>query len=254
MVMIFNNSGDIINYFSNKKINNNSMSYIGTHAKRFAYMLNEIRKIREYIKESSITVLDIGPSFFTELYNIEFPDDSIYTLGFSDQESRGGHFPIEIKFDESKHFHYNLNDSQCSNSLPEGMPKFDIVIMAEVIEHLYTSPQIVVKCIRSIVKQNGYMVIQTPNAVSLSKRMKLMFKGENPYELIRLDYRNPGHFREYTKKELLKIFKDISFDVHKIEVTNYIDFDSTKGEKQKFIRSLFFPGLRRYIFTVLKNG
>jgi len=252
--MIFNNSGDIINYFSNKKINSNSLSYLGTHAKRFAYMLNEIREIRELIKEPSITVLDIGPSFFTELYNIEFPDDSIYTLGFSAQESRGGHFPVEIKFDEGKHFHYNLNDSQYSGALPEGMPRFDIIIMAEVIEHLYTSPEIVVKCIRNAIKTDGYMVIQTPNAASFSKRMKLMFKGENPYELIRLDSCNPGHFREYTKKELLKIFKGISFDVHKIETTNYINFDSTKGPKQKFIRSLFFPGLRRYIFTILKNA
>lgn len=251
--MIFNNSADIINYFSNKKINNNSLSYLFTHAKRFAYMLNEIIKIKECMGKHAVTVLDIGPSFFTELYKVEFPDDNLYTLGLSSQESRGGHFPLEIIYDEDKHFNYNLNDSQYSCDLPEGMPRFDLVIMAEVIEHLYTSPEIVLDCLKSLVKPNGYMVIQTPNAASLSKRMKLMFKGENPYELIRVDSSNSGHFREYTKKELLKIFKNISFDIHKIDITNYIAFDSTKGSMQKKIRSLLFPGLRRYIFTILKN-
>ena len=82
--------------------------------------------------------------------------------------------------------------------------------MAEVIEHLYTAPEIVLKCIKKIIKQNGYFIIQTPNAASLSKRMKLMFQGRNPYEMIRVDHNNPGHFREYTVDELEKIFIDLS--------------------------------------------
>ena len=96
--MIFENSEKIINYFSDKNINSNSMSYIGTHAKRYAYMLHEIKKVRESINGYPITVLDIGPSFFTELYNIEFHDDILHTLGFDYEESRGGHFPKEINY------------------------------------------------------------------------------------------------------------------------------------------------------------
>ena len=251
--MVFKNSGQIIKYFSDKNINKNSMSYVSTHDKRFAYMLREIKKIREKIKKTSIIALDIGPSFFTELYKIEFPDDILYTLGLSSEESRGGHFPIEINHNKNLHFHYNLNDSQYSTILPDNLPKFDIVIMAEVIEHLYIAPEIVLSCVKQTIKLNGYIFIQTPNAASLSKRTKLMFKGENPYEMIRLDYNNPGHFREYTKAELIKIFKKLSFKINKIETTNYIDFDSTKGPIQKIARSLFFPGLRRYIFTILEN-
>ncbi len=252
--MIFENSGKIIKYFTDKKITGNSLAYVTTHAKRFAFMLHEIKKIRESIKESPITALDIGPSFFTELYKIEFPDDNLYTLGFDSAETRGGHFPLEINYKKDFHFHYNLNDSQHSSVLPCNFKKFDIVIMAEVIEHLYTAPEIVFKNIKQTIKQNGYIFIQTPNAASLSKRMKLMFKGKNPYEMIRLDPNNPGHFREYTKTELVKIFNDLSFKTINIESTNYIKFDSQKGSIQKFLRSLFFPGLRRYLFIILKNA
>jgi hypothetical protein len=251
--MIFENSEKIIKYFLDKNISSNSMPYIKTHAKRFAYMLYEINKIREIINEDTITTLDIGPSFFTELYQIEFPNDSLYTLGFDYEESRGGHFPKEVNYKKSCHFHYDLNSSQHSNILPDNLPKFDLVIMAEVIEHLYTSPEIVLKCIKKTMKHRGFIIIQTPNAASLSKRMKLMFKGENPYEMIRLDSNNPGHFREYTTSELIKIFQNLSFKINKIETTNYIKFDSNKGSVQKFLRSLFFAGLRRYIFVILEN-
>ncbi len=252
--MIFENSGKIINHFSEKNINGNSMSYVKTHAKRFAYMLNEINIIRKSIKERPIITLDIGPSFFTELYKIEFPDDILHTLGFDCEESRGGHFPKEINYNKSLHFHYDLNESQHTSKLPENLPEFNIVIMAEVIEHLYTSPEIVINCIKQTIKKNGYLIIQTPNAASLSKRLKLMFEGKNPYEMIRLDNRNPGHFREYTTAELEKIFNNLSFKICKIETTNYLKFDSNKGDTQKFIRSLFFHGFRRYIFTILENA
>jgi SAM-dependent methyltransferase len=250
--MIFENSGKIIEYFEAKNINSHSMSYVRTHAKRFAYMLHEIKKIRASIK-NQVTTLDIGPSFFTELYTVEFPNDILHTLGFDSEESRGGHFPREINYNKSFHSTYDLNDSRYSRPLPDNLPKFDIVIMAEVIEHLYTSPEIVLKCIKKTIKQNGYFIIQTPNAASLSKRMKLMFEGKNPYELIRTDYHNPGHFREYTEKELKNIFINLSLKINKFETTNYIKFDSKKGYIQKITRSLLFPGFRRYIFTILEN-
>lgn len=251
--MIFDNSEKIIKYFSNKNIDCNSMSYIETHAKRFAYMLHEIIKIRESNFNNKISTLDIGPSFFTELYQLEFPNDILHTFGFDYEEGRGGHFPKEINYKKSLHFHYDLNHSQHSDILPENLPKFDIVIMAEVIEHLYTAPEIVLKCIKQTIKKNGHLIIQTPNAATLSKRMKLMFKGQNPYEMIRLDHNNPGHFREYTKSELINIFNKSQLKINKIETTDYFKFDSKKGAIQKTIRSLSFPGLRRYIFAILEN-
>ena len=251
--MIFSNSEQIIDYFSEKNIEDSSMSYLKTHAKRYACMLHEIKKIRYNIKDKPIVSLDIGPSFFTELYRVEFNEDKLYTLGLSSEKYRGGHLPIEINYNEELHCHFNLNNLQYSDNLSKKLPKFDIVIMAEVIEHLYTAPEIILSCIRNITKQNGYIFILTPNAASLSKRMKLMFRGQNPYEMIRINHCNPGHYREYTSSELYNLFKKLSFEICNLEHTNYIKFDSTKGNVEKFLRSMFFHGLRRYIFSILKN-
>lgn len=251
--MIFNDSDQIVQYFLQKKLNEESMSYLTTHAKRFAFMLREIKEIKKKYSESSLTSLDIGPSFFTELYSIEFPEDRIYTLGYDHPESRGGHFPEDITYNKATHFYYNLNDTQVTGKLPENMPQFDLVIMAEVIEHLYTAPEIVLNCIKQVVKPGGFVIIQTPNAASFSKRTRLMFQGRNPYEMIRLDSHNPGHFREYTKKELINISNKLKFELYKIITTNYFKYDATKGSIQKFIRSLTYPGIMRYIFMVMKK-
>jgi 2-polyprenyl-3-methyl-5-hydroxy-6-metoxy-1,4-benzoquinol methylase len=251
--MIFSNSDQIIKYFSEKNIDDNSMRYLKTHAKRYACMLHEIREIRYNIKNKHIVSLDIGESFFTELYRVEFNEDNLYTLGLSYEKYRGGHLPIEINRNEKFHYHFNLNNLQYADNLSKKIPKFDIIIMAEVIEHLYTAPEIILSFIKKITKQDGYIFVLTPNAASLSKRMKLMFKGENPYEMIRINHCNPGHYREYTSNELYNLFKKLSFEICKIDHTNYVKFNSKKGHVEKFLRSIFHHRLRRYIFAIIKN-
>lgn len=252
--MIFSESQQIIEYFLKKNINKDSMPNLITHAKRYAYMLHEIQKIRHNIKDKPIVSLDIGTSFFTELYRVEFNEDKLYTLGFSSEKYRGGHFPAEVNYREDLHYNFNLNNLQYSDKISQKLPKFDIVIMAEVIEHLYTSPEIILSFLKKITKQDGYIFILTPNAASLSKRLKLMFEGKNPYEMIRLNHYNPGHYREYTSSELRSLFEKISFEIYNMECTNYIKYDSTKGNVQKKLRSMFFHNFRRYIFAILKNS
>ena len=82
-----------------------------------------------------------------------------------------------------------------------GMPRYDLVVFAEVIEHLHTSPVHTLAFVRGLLADAGVLILQTPNAASLPKRLKLL-AGRNPYELIRADGGNPGHFREYTLAEL----------------------------------------------------
>lgn len=251
---MFSNSGEIINYFLQKDIHSQFLSYLYTHAKRYAYLLSEIRRIRKKIQSTSpVVTLDIGPSYFTELYSMEFPEDTLYTLGLDYPENRGGHFPPSIAYNKKAHIYYNLNDSQNCNLLPEDIPLIDIVILAEVIEHLHTAPEIVLQFLKQLMKSGSYLILQTPNAAELTKRTKLMFQGKNPYEMIRENADNPGHFREYTKRELIGIAKKTGFEICHVKLTNYFLYDSTKGAVQKIIRSLAPPGIRRYIFMVLKH-
>ncbi|MCX7785871.1 MAG: hypothetical protein N2201_06585, partial [candidate division WOR-3 bacterium] len=111
-------------------------------------------------------------------------------------------------------------------------------VLAEVIEHLYTSPICVLKFIDSFLSSNGFLIIQTPNAASLLKRITLLI-GRNPYEMIREGPFNPGHYREYTKKELFLLAQQIGYKVFWFKYSNYFNrlskIEKIYGFAQKFM-------------------
>ncbi len=51
----------------------------------------------------------------------------------------------------------------------------------------------------------------TPNAARIRNRLRLL-AGRNPFEQLREDSRNPGHFREYTVAELLALGREAGFE------------------------------------------
>ena len=71
------------------------------------------------------------------------------------------------------------------------MGPYDVIVFAEVIEHLYTAPELVLPYLRELLVLGGVLLLQTPNAVSLRKRAKLLL-GVNPFERIRTERDNPG--------------------------------------------------------------
>ena len=94
--------------------------------------------------------------------------------------------------------------------------------MAEVLEHLHTAPSLVLAFVKTLLADNGLLVLQTPNAASLPKRIKLLL-GRNPFDMIRTDPKNPGHFREYTRRELSALAADLGFRVEECAMSFYFD-------------------------------
>ncbi|MDP9149663.1 MAG: hypothetical protein M3O36_06955 [Myxococcota bacterium] len=45
-------------------------------------------------------------------------------------------------------------------------------MFAEVLEHLHTAPELVLAFLRRLLLPQGLLILQTPNAASLSKRIK----------------------------------------------------------------------------------
>jgi 2-polyprenyl-3-methyl-5-hydroxy-6-metoxy-1,4-benzoquinol methylase len=105
---------------------------------------------------------------------------------------------------------FNLNDTPHSDIPAEGT--FDLICFNEVLEHLYTAPETVIPALVRLLRPGGTMVIQTPNAAALNKRLMLLI-GRNPYERIRTDLTNPGHLRELTKAELAEIVIACDLDI-----------------------------------------
>jgi hypothetical protein len=190
------------------EIRGDDRGYLAYHAPRYRYLLEVASR---YLSSSNARVLEVGPSPLGPLLAATF-GCRVDSLGLeAESDGPGG-----------RHFHFDLN--WCPGAPePPGMPRYDLVVFAEVIEHLHTSPVHTLAFVRGLLADAGVLILQTPNAASLPKRLKLL-AGRNPYELIRPDGGNPGHFREYTLRELETYARQARLEV--VEVARRFYFDA----------------------------
>lgn len=163
-------------------------NYERFHAKRFALLL-EILHSAGVSAES--TILDVGPYFSSRLFK-EYFGCRVDSMGF-DPES---------KTEFGHHFQYDLNKCQTEEGCRRDLGPYPVIVFAEVIEHLYTAPSLALKYLGSLLVPGGILVVQTPNAVALGPRLKLLV-GRHPYERISEKPESPNHFRESTLQELV---------------------------------------------------
>jgi hypothetical protein len=219
-------------------------TYADAHYRRFTYLLNllddELAKFGA-TAEKPVTVLDIGPHMLTGLVDRYFGNRvRIDTLGW---ESPRVYDTSHVH----RHVQFDLNDAYDPASWPESS-EHDIVLMAEVIEHLYTAPEQVLPCVRTFIRPGSTLVIGTPNAVSLPHRLRLL-TGTHPYERIRLDRTHPGHFREYTANELAEVAQTTGFSVR---CTTFHDFEPSRSRLVD-VATRATPKLRRMMTVVLER-
>lgn len=205
--------------------------YWSLHRQRFEWISSFACRFAPADKDYRL--LDVGNSFQTVLLKQVLSYSQVDTIGFYDYRFSAGEGSVHIEMD--------LNDAYCEKLWPQlkGVG-YDLIVFAEVVEHLYTSPEQVLKCLRSLLRPGGRILLQTPNAAGLKKRLKLLL-GKNPYELIRLDRTNPGHFRELTRAELIRYSEECGF------VVEGIWMDSRLVDGKRFDRfcdriSRFLPG------------
>lgn len=153
-------------------------------------------------------VLDIGRSVFTDALRARF--GTVDTLGFG--EDHAG--------ETGNHYGYDLNHVR--HGWRENLPRYDHIVFAEVLEHLYTSPAEVLPFLRDLLAEGGHIYLQTPNAVALNKRLNMLL-GRNPFEMIRPSDRDPGHFREYTRAELATVLGEVGLEPVHFSYENYFD-------------------------------
>lgn len=183
--------------------------YTAFHSMRYAVLLN---LLEQYVNRGSNTrILDIGPSNLTKMIGETFKLN-VDTLGF-DQDR---------KADTGEHYCFNLNDAQWQYRWRKDLPNYDVIVMAEVIEHLYTSPSLVLGFLKSILNPGGLIIVQTPNGLALPRRLRLLF-GTHPYQLINENHLEPWHYREYSEKELRSYAKKLNLTIGDCILSNYFD-------------------------------
>lgn len=191
--------------------------YLHYHAPRYDALLTLLSKYHK----PGFRILDIGRSPFTKIAQMTI-GENVDTLGF---ESDG-------KTDTGFNYQYDLNRSQHPDGYRLDLPDYDVIVFSEVIEHLYTSPALVLNFLKTILSDSGVIILQTPNAVVLHKRLQFLL-GSNPFNLIAENNLSPAHFREYTMKELSLYCRQCGLQIVEKSHENYFDYrytDHTNGE------------------------
>ncbi len=188
-----------------------------------------------------LKILDIGTGFEVDLLRHVFKVP-IHTAGFY----HAG-WPV---LEGEKFYELDLNNTELLDNVVN--QKYPIIIMAEVIEHVHTAPELVLAEVKKWLEPNGVLIIQTPNAVSLPKRLKMLL-GIQPFEKIRPNKLNPGHFREYTLTELHNILAEVGLEVLYSSRKNYFSPNNTLLQFLYSLEFLWPPSLRTGITVVVKG-
>jgi SAM-dependent methyltransferase len=173
--------------------------YLAYHRRRYAVLR------RLALDLGGQRVLDVGPMF--EVQMLRDAGHHVDTLGYP--------HPLFPPRDGERHIEAELNAPALA-----GDGSYDLVVAAEVIEHLHAAPELVLRWLAGWLRPGGWLLLQTPNAVALHKRVRMLL-GRNPIEPIRADPSNPGHFHEYTIGELHDAAAAAGLAVGGWEAANY---------------------------------
>jgi 2-polyprenyl-3-methyl-5-hydroxy-6-metoxy-1,4-benzoquinol methylase len=186
-------------------------SYVDAHALRYRFLLRELERLLPELEGRPARVLDVGAGFEAPLFRALLGEIDLDTLGFEDDR-------FAPRRDEA-HLQLDLNEAGRFDAEPHA-GRYDGVVCAEVIEHLYRTPSQLLRLLHRLLRSGGFLLLQTPNAARLHNRLQLL-RGRNPFEPFRETEMNPGHFREYTVDELLQLGRSSGFDVVRWKTANY---------------------------------
>lgn len=142
----------------------------------------------------------------------------------------------------------------------------DLVLMADVIEHLQHSPKPVLEEIKRILKPGGICLATTPNATRLTVRLKVALGFSNwpqVFDYYDKDFHD-GHHHEYTISEFKEVFKRSGFLekdfilyeklLRHVEVFGLYDLDSkNRSGAQRAEKSPFYIRIGKYLLLQVTN-
>ena len=247
-------ASDVIAFFRDAPLREDETAYLRFHRARCAYLLDFVEHAATLLSSDvtgrRLRVLDIGPAFQTVLLRARFPEAEVNTLGLATTEDDQGDFMKSV-LAGGDHWTIDLNESANRVAWP-AIPEHDVVVMAEVIEHLYTAPEIVLTAVSGFLRELGYLVLQTPNACALHKRLKMLV-GKHPFGPIE-ECRTDSHFREYTKDELVDACSRVGLAPIRVGAANYFRRDSALSVSYNAVARILPSSLRAGITMTLRKS
>ncbi len=185
--------------------------YGKTHKKRFFEVMNILAMAEK--EQPAANILEFGISEFSGMYKKAFPSINFYTSDRPVPDDFIGFTEEKIRFISKceDHFSIDLEDlNQMESFVNTQKNKFNLILFAEVLEHLTIHPVDLMSNMIQLLNNQGYLYITTPNFFSKKNRL-LMKKWENPQEVYPSQNGNwdaHHHYREYAQKELFRFIEN----------------------------------------------
>ena len=142
-----------------------------------------------------------------------------------------------------------------------GRARFDLIVFAEILEHIAFNPLDMWRHIFDMLKPNGYLIVTTPNSLSLRKtyrgfRRLLSRTGQGiAVDQIFSTVTYGHHWKEYSKFELIDYFVRLGIPFENIQV-DYVRYPPAEASKPKGFKSAIKHHgrsiLYRFIHATLK--
>lgn len=87
--------------------------------------------------------------------------------------------------------------------------KYDVIVATELIEHLF-KPDIFVEKIKPLLKENGVLILTTPNFLVWTNRLRMLF---GQFEYTKTGFLDEGHIHFFTYTSLKKMLKENGYQV-----------------------------------------
>lgn len=189
-------------------------SYTRTHAPRVLHLLDVVDDVLDAQGPEPPAVTVCGPGLESFALQQWLPSATLTEVGYCD------HLPDEGAEDDVVAF--DLNDAYHPEQWPE-LAGQDLVLLCEVIEHLYTSPVAVLECLASWLAPQGRLIVQTPNSLALSRRVRAVLGRPQYGAITGFTSRgmNPKHFREYAPWEMVEAGRQAGLEVERVDIRNY---------------------------------
>lgn len=186
-----------------------------------------------------------GNPYFTTMLLKQFTGLDVSLANYFGYENNGEYSQsvdyADLKTGEKRSESFNFQYFNIENdSFPYTDDSFDLVIFAEIIEHLLNDPCKVLREIKRILKPNGTLILTTPNVARLENVARLI-SGANIYD----PYSGYGpygrHNREYNRHELDQLLR-----FEGLEPTECFTADVHANNAQAFCDINEIAGMLRY--------
>jgi len=167
--------------------------------------LRRVKAVKKLLPSDISIMIDIG-CFDGTITNILRPNREVTVIG------------LELLEEASRRAKGRVDEvilCDIEESLPLRDDCADCVYAGEIIEHLF-DPDYFVEEGRRILKQNGCLIITTPNLAGLGSRLSLLL-GRKPWmieERLREEY--AGHIRHFTVSTLEDTMRDHGLAVNRV--------------------------------------